>query len=98
VCHCPTTAGRRGGCAGRALDGPYHDLWIIAVTGGWWLLLPAPGGERECGDMGCGGLSPGAGVVVELGEQQSLSSWVCHDCLLTPIGPGSGLMKFARKP
>jgi hypothetical protein len=43
-------------CGGRALDGPHHDLWIIGVTGGWWLLLPAPGGEGRCGDMGCDGL------------------------------------------
>jgi hypothetical protein len=34
-------------CGGRALDGPQHDLWILAVTGCWWLLLPAPGGERR---------------------------------------------------
>jgi hypothetical protein len=32
-------------CGGRALDGPRHDLSIIAVVGGWWLLLPVPGGE-----------------------------------------------------
>jgi hypothetical protein len=32
-------------CGGRALDGPPHDLWTIAVTGGWWLLLPVPGGD-----------------------------------------------------
>jgi hypothetical protein len=41
-------------CGGRALDGPHHDLWIIAVTGGWWLLLPVTGGE-SCQAVACDG-------------------------------------------
>ena len=41
-------------CGGRALDGPHHDLWIIAVTGGWRLLLPVPGGE-SCRAVACNG-------------------------------------------
>ena len=42
-------------CGGRALDGPHHDLWIIAVTGGWWLLLPVPGGG-SCQAVACDGM------------------------------------------
>ena len=42
-------------CGGRALAGPYHDLWVIAVAGGWWLLLPAPGGD-SCEAVACGGM------------------------------------------
>ena len=41
-------------CGGRAPDGPHHDLWIIAVTGGWWLLLPVPGGA-SCQAVACDG-------------------------------------------
>jgi hypothetical protein len=41
-------------CGGRALEGPPHDLWIIAVTGGWWLLLPVTGGE-SCQAVACDG-------------------------------------------
>ncbi len=41
-------------CGGRALDGPPHDLWTIAVTGGWWLLLPGPGGD-SCQAVACDG-------------------------------------------
>ena len=41
-------------CGGRALDGPHRDLWIIAVTGGWWLLLPVPGGD-SCQAVACDG-------------------------------------------
>lgn len=41
-------------CGGRALDGPPHDLWTIAVTGGWWLLLPVPGGD-SCQAVACDG-------------------------------------------
>ena len=42
-------------CGGRALDGPHHDLWIIAVTRGWWLLLPVPGGD-SCQAVACDGM------------------------------------------
>ena len=42
-------------CGGRALDGPHHDLWIIAVTGDWWLLLPVPGGDN-CQAVACDGM------------------------------------------
>ncbi len=41
-------------CGGRALDGPPHDLWTITVTGGWWLLLPVPGGD-SCQAVACDG-------------------------------------------
>lgn len=41
-------------CGGRALDGPSHHLWTIAVTGGWWLLLPVSGGD-SCQAVGCDG-------------------------------------------
>ena len=41
-------------CGGHALDGPHHNLWIIAVVGGWWLLLPVPGGET-CLAVACDG-------------------------------------------
>jgi hypothetical protein len=41
-------------CGGRALDGPHHDPWIIALTGGWWLLVPAPG-DASCLAAGCDG-------------------------------------------
>lgn len=42
-------------CGGRSLYGPHHDLWIIAVVGGWWLLLPVPGGE-SCQAVACDGM------------------------------------------
>jgi hypothetical protein len=41
-------------CGGRALDGPAHDLWTLAVTGAWGLLLPGPGGGT-CQAVACDG-------------------------------------------
>lgn len=41
-------------CGGRELGGPHHDLWVIAVIGGWWLLLPRPV-VQSCQAVACDG-------------------------------------------